>query len=90
MSEDALKCIDYESIHAGNFAEQTVFAIMDLDYDCRWTMQEITSEISDLLQPLNSKTIFYKNMIARHYLWRLKWIYWKDLSKQRFLYRKRY
>lgn len=83
LSEDALRCIEYESEHCGPFAEQTVFAIMDLDYNKRWTMQQITSEISDLLQPFTSHTIFYKDMIARHYLWRLKWIYWKDYYKQR-------
>ena len=84
LSETAMKCIDYESSHFGKFAEQTVFALMDLDYSCHWTMKQITSEISDVLNPFTSKTIFYKNMIARHYLWRLKWIYWKDLTKQRF------
>ena len=83
LSKDALDCIEYESRHCGPFAEQTVFAIMDLYYNNRWTMQQITSEISDLLLPFNSKTIFYDGMIARHYLWRLKWIYWKDFFMQR-------
>ena len=84
LSKKALKCIDYESTHCGSFAEQTVFALMDIDYKSRWPMEQITSEISDLLYPFFSKTISYKGMIARHYLWRLKWIYWKDLTKQRF------
>ena len=84
LSKEALKCIEYEAAHCGKFAEQTVFAIMDIDYNCRWKMEEITSEISDLLQPFSGKTIKYKNMIARHYLWRLKWIYWKDYFKARF------
>lgn len=84
LSKDALKCIEYEATHCGKFAEQTVFAIMDIDYNCRWKMEEITSEICDLLQPFSGKTIEYKNMIARHYLWRLKWIYWKDYFKVRF------
>lgn len=78
LSNEARLCIDYEAEHAGDFAEQTVFAIMDLQYNSRWTMNEITSEIDDLLKPFFSKTIKYPNMIARHYLWRLKWIYWKD------------
>ena len=83
LSEDALRCIDYEAEHCGKFAEQTVFAIMDFYYNNRWSMEQITSEISDLLKSFFSKTIFYDNMIARHYLWRLKWIYWKDLTKMR-------
>lgn len=83
LPKEAYDCIEYESEHCGRFAEQTVFAIMDLYYDNRWTMQQISSEIGDLLQPFNSKTIFYNGMIARHYLWRLKWIYWKDFFIQR-------
>lgn len=83
LSSDALKCIKYEAEHCGKFAEQTVFAIMDLDYNNHWSMQQITSEISDLLTPFFSKTIKYNGMVARHYLWRLKWIYWKDFFKMR-------
>lgn len=78
LSKDALQCVEYEGVHCGKFAEQTVFAIMDLTYNCRWSMKQITSEISDLLYPFTAKTIYYDNMIGRHYLWRLKWIYWRD------------
>ena len=85
LGKDALQCIEYEANHYGKFAEQTVFAIMDLSYSKRWTMNEITSEIHDLLNNFSSKTIHYDNMIARHYLWRLKWIYWKDYLLDRFL-----
>lgn len=83
LSKEALKCIDYEAEHCGPFAEQTVFAIMDLDFNCRWSMKQITSEINDMIQSFFSKTIKYDNMIARHYLWRLKWIYWKDFFLMR-------
>lgn len=81
LPNDALTCIEYEALHPGRFAEQTVFAIADLHYNSRWAMNEITSEISDLLTSFTGKTIRYPNMIARHYLWRLKWIYWKDFFK---------
>lgn len=84
LSKNALQCVEYEGEHCGKFAEQTVFAIMDLTYNCRWSMKQITSEISDLLYPFTAKTIYYDNMIGRHYLWRLKWIYWKDYFKIRF------
>ena len=83
LSQDALMCIEYEGEHCGKFAEQTVFAIMDLEYNTRWSMKEITSEISDLLYPFWARTIKYNGMIARHYLWRFKWIYWKDYFKIR-------
>ena len=84
LSDKSLKCINFESEHFGNFAEQTVFALMHEDYNCTWTMEEITSEITDIFPRLFKKTIFYDNMFARHYLWFLKWIYWKDFLKQRF------
>lgn len=78
LTKEALSCITYESVHCGKFAEQTVFALLDVNFDNRWSMNEITSEISDMIQPFFSTTIHYEKMIARHYLWRLKWIYWKD------------
>lgn len=83
LSAEALECVEYEGMHCGKFAEQTVFAVMDLTYNCRWSMKQITSEISDLLNSFTSHTIHYDCMIARHYLWRLKWIYWKDYFKAR-------
>lgn len=83
LSDEALKSITYEGEHCGRFAEQTVFAIMDLDFNSRWSMHEITSEISDLMNSFFSKPIKYEGMIARHYLWRLKWIYWRDFLNMR-------
>ena len=59
------------------------FGIMDLEYNTRWSMKEITSEISDLRYPFRSRTIKYDVMIACHYLCRLKWLYWKDYLKMR-------
>ncbi len=83
LSDEALKCIEYEGTHAGPFAEQTVFALMDRQYDNRWSMQQITSEISDIPNILSFRPIIhYKNMVARHYLWRLKWIYWRTVFKE--------
>ena len=87
LNDKALECIRYQAEHCGNFAEQTVFAIMDRQYDNRWSREEIVSAIDDVVQPLFSKTIMYPNTIARHYLWRLKWIYWTEYFKMRF-YRK--
>jgi hypothetical protein len=78
LDADALECIDYEANHAGPFAEQTVFALMDRKFDNRWEMKEISSEISDVKHFFSLKPIISnKTMIARHYLWMLKWIYWR-------------
>ena len=82
LTDEAKKCIDYEANKPGRFAEQTVFGIMNQKYQNLWSMQEVTSEVSDLLNPIWKPTIKYKRMIARHYLWRLKWIYWKDLFSE--------
>ncbi|MBQ2378942.1 MAG: hypothetical protein II295_00960 [Akkermansia sp.] len=83
LNDKALECIRYQAEHCGNFAEQTVFAIMERQYDNRWSREEIVSAIDDVVQPLFSKTIMYPNTVARHYLWRLKWIYWTEYFKMR-------
>lgn len=83
LNDKALECIRYQSEHCGNFAEQTVFAIMDTDYNSRWSREEVISSIDDVVQPLFSKTIMYPNTVARHCLWRLKWIYWTEYFKMR-------
>jgi len=85
LNDNAFACVKYEAENCGPFAEQTVFAALDLKYDSRWTMQEITSEIDDLFYIFSfKKNIRYPNMIARHYLYFLKWIYWKEYIRMLF------
>ncbi len=83
LNEQAKACIDYQAEHCGNFAEQTVFAIMDQQFNSRWSREEVISSIDDILNPLFSKSILYPDTIARHYLWELKWIYWTEYFKMR-------
>lgn len=83
INEHALDCIAYESEHCGNFAEQTVFALVDEDIKSHWGTKEIISSIDDVLAPFFSRPILHKDTIARHYLWRLKWIYWTEYFKMR-------
>lgn len=83
LNDTAIECIRYQADHCGDFAEQTVFAIMDKQYDSKWSREEIVSTIEDVINPLFSKPILYPNSIARHYLWRLKWIYWTEFLKMR-------
>lgn len=85
LDDKSLACIRYQGEHCGEFAEQTVFAIMDMQYNNRWSTEEVISAIDDVVQPLFSKTIMYSNTVARHYLWRLKWIYWTEYFKMRWL-----
>ena len=82
LNLEARACIKYESDSPGNFAEQTVFAALDLKHNNRWKINEITSEIDDLFNYMPfKKNIRYKGMIARHYLYALKGIYWKVYTK---------
>ena len=82
FNAESMSCIKYESENPGSFAEQTVFAALDLNFNNRWKMNEITSEIDDLFNYMPFKrTIFYEGMIARHYLYALKGIYWKVYAK---------
>lgn len=84
LSKQAHECISYEALHCGDFAEQTVFAIMDQQYNNRWSASEVISSIDDVVNPFFSKPILFDNTVARHYLWRLKWIYWTEYWKMRF------
>ena len=82
LNSESLNCIKYESENPGSFAEQTVFAALDLKFNNRWKMSEITSEIDDLFEYMPfRKNIHYDGMIARHYLYALKGIYWKEYTK---------
>lgn len=83
LNEQAINCIRYQAEHCGNFAEQTVFAIMDLRFGNRWSREEVVSTVEDVIRPFFSRPVLFKNTIARHYLWRLKWIYWTEYFKMR-------
>lgn len=72
------EAIEYESEVAGPFAEQTIFAIEYLKHRKLWYNNEISSSISDMLQPYFRINKYPSGFIARHYLFVMKWIYWKD------------
>lgn len=72
------EALTYESETAGPFAEQTIFAIEYLKYKKVWPETEISASISDMLQPYFKFNKYPPTFIARHYLFVLKWIYWKD------------
>ena len=85
LNEHALDCIAYEAKHCGKFAEQTVFALMDTNIHSHWSSKEIISSIDDVLDPFFTVPLRYENTKARHYLWRLKWIYWTEYFKMRWM-----
>ena len=83
LNDNAINCIKYESENPGKFAEQTVFAALDEKYDCRWKMTEIFSDIYDVYNIFSCKnSLSTEGLIARHYLWLLKWAYWHDFFKK--------
>lgn len=84
LGETARRLVEYEAEHCGPFAEQTVFAAMDEQYDCRWSRDEVRSDIEAALTPLRGTTEITHVLMARHYLWLLKPLYWRDLFRMFF------
>lgn len=83
ITPEARECMRYESEHLGNFSEQTVFAILNMKYQCTWRTDEIKVDISDILSDFNDTIDPRCCTIARHYVWRLKWVFWKDYVTMR-------
>lgn len=84
LGNDARRLVEYEAEHCGPFAEQTVFAAMDEQYDCRWSREEIRSDIEAALHPFRGTTERTPALVARHYLWVLKPLYWRDFFRMYF------
>lgn len=83
ITDRAMECIKYESQNPGKYSEQTFFAILNLDYSDMWTNHEIISSIDDIIADFNKSLPIQNAYIARHYVWRLKWVFWKDYIKMR-------
>lgn len=79
----ARECMKYEAESPGNFSEQTFFAILNMKYDSVWTPDQIRVDISDMMSDFAETSEITNEMIARHYVWRLKWIFWKDYITMR-------
>jgi len=72
--------LNKESENPGNFSEQTIFALLSSEFgELVWTKNEINAEIDDILSPVLKKSNYSNALIARHYLWSLKWLYWRDV-----------
>jgi len=81
LDDVSLSFISYQAEHCGKYSEQTLFALLDLRFNCRWEPEEIVSDIDDIVRDFDLPNIYYSNMMARHYVWRLKWVFWKDYIK---------
>ena len=90
ITPEARMCMKYESVCPGNFSEQTVFAVLNMTYHCTWNPDEIKVDISDILADFTATSEVTSGLIARHYVWRSKWIFWKDYINMRLKMTKRY
>lgn len=84
LGKDARRLVEYEAEHCGPFGGQAVFAAMDEQYDCCRSWEEIRSDIEAALRPFKGTTEITPSLMARHYLWVLKPLYWRDLFRMCF------
>jgi hypothetical protein len=70
--------VNIEAETPGKFSEQTVFALLMSEFGQLWSDNEITADINDILSPLFRISNYSEKLIARHYVWKLKWLYWRD------------
>ena len=75
MGMDAIKFVS-DKVSDSRF--QRVLNVEYLKYKNVWAENEISASISDMLQPYFKVNHYPLGFIARHYLFVLKWIYWKD------------
>ena len=79
-SSEAIKtAIKAEAQTPGKFAEQTIFAMMVHEFGETWAESEISASIDDILLPILIKSSYSPQLIARHYVWIMRWLFWKDI-----------
>jgi hypothetical protein len=78
LSRQIIPAIKKEAENPGKFSEQTIIAMMVNEFGELWTEEEVTATIDDILSPVLKRSQYSSKLIARHYLWRLKWLYWRD------------
>lgn len=79
-SSEAIKtAIKAEAQTPGKFAEQTIFAMMVHEFGETWGESEISASIDDILSPILIKSPYSPQLIARHYVWIMRWLFWKDI-----------
>ena len=52
---------------------------MYMEFGELYSKNEISNEIYDVLSPVFKRNRYSSDLVARHYVWHLKWIYYKDL-----------
>lgn len=73
------KAIDLESLSPGPFSEQTILALLTDEFGTTWDFESVTSKIDDGIFPIiPDYKKQYNHFIARHYVWAMKWLFWRD------------
>lgn len=71
--------IDIEAQSPGPFSEQTILALLAFEFGSLWEYEKMTAHIDDVLWPIFfSYKKRYKFVIARHYVWAMKWLFYRD------------
>jgi hypothetical protein len=78
LSAKMHEAVDLEADNPGKFSEQTIFALLISEFGQLWSSNEITAGISDIFSPLFKISNYSEELVARHYVWKLKWLYWRD------------
>jgi len=78
LSNTISQAITLESKTPGSFSEQTLLALIVKEFGEVWPEEEITTTIADILSPIFKISKYPPALKARHYVWNLKWLYWRD------------
>ncbi|MBC7422812.1 MAG: glycosyltransferase family 2 protein [Ferruginibacter sp.] len=79
LSNTISQAITLESKSPGSFSEQTLLALLVQEFGEVWPEEEITTTIGDILSPIFKISKYPPALKARHYVWNLKWLYWRDV-----------
>ncbi len=79
LSKTISQAITIESKTPGSFSEQTLLALIVQEFGEVWPEEEITTTIADILSPIFKISQYPPTLKARHYVWNLKWLYWRDV-----------
>ena len=79
LSKTISQAITIESQTPGSFSEQTLLALIVQEFGEVWPEEEITTTIADILSPIFKISQYPPTLKARHYVWNLKWLYWRDV-----------
>jgi len=79
LSKNISQAITIDLKIPGSFSEQTLLAFIVQEFGEVWPEEEITTTIADILSPIFKISKYPPALKSRHYVWNLKWLYWRDV-----------